>query len=92
MAQGVQQGTVLDHLSFNLYVNNLSIFLTSETIQNADDTVILSSQDEVLKCKDELAKAIEKCIHFFELHHLKIIPDKKEFIFLVALIFKTKPH
>ena len=46
----------------------------------ADDTVLLSSHDEVLKCKDELEKAIEKCIQFLKLHPLKINPDKTEFI------------
>ena len=69
MAQGVPQGTVLCPLLFNLYVNDLSNFLSCETIQYADDTVLLSSHDEVLKCKDELEKAIEKCIQFLKLHH-----------------------
>ena len=80
MAQGVPQGTVLGPLLFDLYVNDLSNFLSCETIQYADDTVLLSSHDEILKCKDELERAIEKCIQFFNLHHLKINPDKTEFI------------
>ena len=73
---------------FNLYVNDLSNFFSCETIQYADDTVLLSSHDEVLKCKDELEKAIEKCIQFFKLHHLKINPDKTEFIIFVS----SNPH
>ena len=80
VALGVPQGTVLGPLLFNLCVNDLSNFLSCETIQYADDTVLLSSHDEVLKDKDELEKAIEKCIQFFKLHHLKINPDKTEFI------------
>ena len=88
VAQGVPQGTVLGPLLFNLYVNDLSNFLSCETIQYADDTVLLSSHDEVLKCKDELEKAIEKCIQFFKLHHLKINPDKTEFI----IFGSSNPH
>ena len=86
--QGVPQGTVLGPLLFNLYVNDLSNFLSCETIQYADDTVLLSSHDEVLKCKDELEKAIEKCIKFFKLHHLKINPDKTEII----VFGSSNPH
>ena len=52
VAQGVPQGTVLGPLLFNLYVNDLSNFLSYETIQYADDPVLLSSHDEVLKCKE----------------------------------------
>ena len=65
---------------FNLYVNDLCNFLSCETIQCADDTVLLSSHDEVLKCKDELKKAVENCVHFLKLHHLKINPGKTEII------------
>ena len=41
MAQGVSQGTVLGPLLFNPYVSDLSNFLSCETIQYADDTVLL---------------------------------------------------
>ena len=75
VAQGVPQGTVLGPLLYDL-----SNFLSCETIQYADDTVLLNSHDEVLRCENELEKAIEKCIQFFNLHHLKINPDKTEFI------------
>ena len=78
VAQGDPQGPVLGPLLFNLYVNDLSNFLSCETIQYADDTVLLSSHGEVLKCKDELQKAIEKFIQLFKLHHPN--PDKTEFI------------
>ena len=88
VAQGVPQGTVLGPLLFNLYVNDLGNFLSCETIQYADDTVLLSSHDEVLKCKDELEKNIEKSIQFFKLHHLKINPDKPEFI----IFGSSNPH
>ena len=81
VAQGVPQEKVLGPLLFNLYVNDLNNFLSCDTIQYADDTVLLSSHDEVLKCKDELEKAIEKCIQFSQLNHLKINPEKTEFIF-----------
>ena len=81
MAQGFRQGTVLGPLLFNLYVYYLSNFLSCETIQYADDTVFLNSRDEVLKFKDRLEKAIQKSIHLFRLHHLKINSDKTEFIF-----------
>ena len=84
MAQGERQGTVLGPLLFNLYVNDLSNFLSCETIQYTDDTVLLSSHDEGLKSKNELRKAIEKCIQFLKLHHLKINPDKTEFIHFVS--------
>ena len=80
VAQGVPQEIVLGPLLFNLYVNNLGNSLSCETIQYADDTVLLSSHYKVLKCKDEREKAITKCIQFFNLHHLKINPDKTEFI------------
>ena len=40
---------------------------------------LLGSHDEVLKSKDEFEKAIEECIQFFKLDHLKINPDKTEF-------------
>ena len=59
-------------------------FLSCETIQYADDTVLLSSHDEVLKCKDKLEKAIEKFIYFFKLHHLKINLHKTEFNIFVS--------
>ena len=60
MAQGVPLGTDLGPLSFNLYVNDLSNSLSCETIKYLHDTVLLSSHAEVLKCKDDLEKAIEK--------------------------------
>ena len=79
VAQGDPQGTVLGPLLFNLYVNDLSNFLSCETIQYADDTVLLSSHGEVLKSKDELQKAIEKFIQFLKLHHPH--PDKTVYFF-----------
>ena len=92
MAQGIPQRTVLGPLFlFNLYVNDLK-FLPCETKQFADDTVLLSSHDELLKLKDELEKAIERSILFFKLDHLKIIADKTDRNFLVPLILKTKRH
>ena len=65
VAQCVPQGTVLGPLLFNLYVSDPSNFLSCETIQYADYTVLLSSHYEILKCKDELEKAIGKSLHFF---------------------------
>ena len=91
-AQGVSQRTVLGPLLFNIFVNDLSKFLSCETIQYTEDTVLSSFHDEVLKCNDELEKAIETCIHFLKLHHLKFSPDKTEFMIFVALILKTKRH
>ena len=41
MAQGVPQRTVLGLLLLNLYVNDLSNFLSCETIQYADDIVLI---------------------------------------------------
>ena len=92
MAQGVPQGTILGPLLFNLYVNDLSNFLSCETIQYADDTVLLNSHDEVLKCKDELEKAIEKFILFLIYITSKSIRIKQSSLLLVALILKTKRH
>ena len=80
MAQRVPLGTVLGPLFFNLCVNGVGNFLSCETISYTDDTVLLSSHDEILKCKDEREKAIEKCFQFLKLHHLKINPNKTEFI------------
>ena len=74
----------------------MSNFSSRETKQYADNTVMLSSHDEVLKCKDEPEKAIEKCIHFFKIFHLKINQDTvswslfRSLAFFVALILKTK--
>ena len=64
MTQGVLKGTVLSPLLFNLCIDNLSNFWPCETIQYADDKTLLSSRYEVLKGKDELVKAIQKCIQF----------------------------
>ena len=55
--------------------------MSYETIQYADDTVLLSSHDEVLKSKDEVDKQMENCIQFFKLHNLKVLPHKTEFFF-----------
>ena len=81
MAQGVPQETVLVPLLLNLYVDDISNFLSCETIQYADDTVLLSCHDEVLKCKDVLEKAIKNVYNLLNYIASRLIRIKQSFHF-----------
>ena len=49
-------------------------------IQYADDTMIISSHDDLTEACNKLEQTIERFVSFFESHQLTIIANKTEFI------------
>ena len=80
--QGVPQGTVFRSLLFNIYVNDMQ--QTTENcslLQNADGTMIFSSQSDAKQAVQKLNSNVKTLIEFFESRRLTIETDKTEVIF-----------
>ena len=74
----VPQGTVLDPLFSNMYINDKATRVDNETeiIQYADDTVILTFDTSIDKSKIKLEQNANKHIRYFHEHHLTVTTSK----------------
>ena len=77
--QGVPQSTVLGPLLFNLYVNDLTTFISCSLIQYADDAVVYTFGNKITDCKLNLEKSISSLVDYFLYHSLKLNSEKTEF-------------
>ena len=78
--KGVPQGTVLGPLLFNLYANDIDTQANPKIVQYADDTVLISRNHKIDDGVIVLENCIIKMIEYFNIHSLKMNPDKTDFM------------
>ena len=79
--QGVPQGTVLGPLLFNIYINDITKYISEcRIIQNADDCLIYSANPKPDIAFENLQICLEKLENYFRSNQLTLNATKTEFI------------
>ena len=80
--QGVPQGTVLGALLFNIYINNVTKYISEECkiIQYADDCLIYSANPKPDIAFENLQLCLENLENYFLSNQLTLNASKTEFI------------
>ena len=76
LKHGVPQGTVLGHLLFSVYFNDLPLYLRALCELFADDTTIHTSSTDINVVHDTLQNSIHELVKWTEQNHMSLHPGK----------------
>ena len=77
LVSGVPQGSILGSILFNLFINNLFLFIDKANLFNfADDNTIYAISKDITSLLEILKSEWQVEINWFETNHLFAKPDK----------------
>ena len=77
LLSGLQQGSLLSSILFNIFVNDLFLFINKAKLANfADDNTIYANSAEMETLLDILEKESEVAINWFKQNEMIVNPDK----------------
>ena len=80
---GVSQGSILGPILFNLFINDLFLFINElELADFADDNTIYTARKSVKELIEILKKESKSAIDWFKINDMMVNPDKFQTIIL----------
>ena len=83
ISTGVPQGSILGPLLFNIFLNDLFLFISKSSLSNyADDSTLYTFGDNLKKIKDNLRNSFDTVHQWFYENYLVLNPGKCHFMCL----------
>ena len=81
LKKGVQQGSILGPLLFNIFINDIFYFVNKSKLANfADDTTVYATEDNILKVLELLKDESTVVLEWFKVNEMKSNNDKLHLI------------
>ena len=83
ICRGITQGSILEPLLFNIFINDIFFSVEKPKICNfADDNTVYSCGKDLAKIKEDLICTMKNVLKWFMLNSLKANPGKFQFMIL----------